>query len=276
MSASRLFHRLCAFMLLSLPMLAAAATPVFVNELHYDNAGTDANEMIEIAGPVGTDMNGWSVVLYNGSTGNMYDTIALSGSIAANCSGMSDGVMTVTPAGSIQNGAPDGLALVDSGNNVVQFLSYEGSFTATNGPANGLTSTDIGVSEPGDTPADQSLQLSGSGADYEDFSWNAPATASFGACNAGQTFGAPVDVPPTVATTTPADNATGIAIDANVLIHFSEAVTVQTGWADLTCTGTGSHSLSISGSGADYTLDPDADFGNAETCSATVHAADVS
>ncbi|MGB8635556.1 MAG: hypothetical protein WCD66_14840, partial [Rhodanobacteraceae bacterium] len=88
MSASRLFHRLCAFMLLSLPMLAAAATPVFVNELHYDNAGTDANEMIEIAGPVGTDMNGWSVVLYNGSTGNMYDTIALSGSIAANCSGM--------------------------------------------------------------------------------------------------------------------------------------------------------------------------------------------
>ncbi len=276
MPVSRVFHRLSLFLLLSVPLLATAATPVFVNELHYDNAGTDPNETLEIAGPVGTDLSGWSVVLYNGSTGNKYDTITLSGSIAANCSGMADGVMTVTPAGSIQNGAPDGLALVDSGNNVVQFLSYEGSFAANDGPASGMTSTDIGVAETGSTPLGQSLQLSGSGANYEDFSWNAPATASFGACNAGQTFGAPVDVPPTVATTTPADSATGIAIDANVLIHFSEAVTVQTGWADLTCTGTGSHSLSISGSGADYTLDPDADFGNAETCSVTVHAADVS
>jgi hypothetical protein len=26
-------------------------------------------------------------------------------------------------------------------------LSYEGSFTATNGPANGMTSTDIGIAE---------------------------------------------------------------------------------------------------------------------------------
>jgi hypothetical protein len=29
----------------------------------------------------------------------------------------------------------------------VQFLSYEGSFTATNGPASGMTSTDIGIAE---------------------------------------------------------------------------------------------------------------------------------
>ena len=34
----------------------------------------------------------------------------------------------------------DGLALVDSMMNVIQFLSYEGSFTATSGLANGMTS----------------------------------------------------------------------------------------------------------------------------------------
>jgi len=49
---------------------AAVAPPdgqVFVNELHYDNAGTDAGEAIEVAGPAGTDLAGWSLVLYNGS-----------------------------------------------------------------------------------------------------------------------------------------------------------------------------------------------------------------
>ena len=28
----------------------------------------------------------------------------------------------------IQNGSPDGIALVDSSSNVIQFLSYEGTF----------------------------------------------------------------------------------------------------------------------------------------------------
>ncbi len=30
------------------------AQEVFINELHYDNSGTDADEGIEIAGPAGT------------------------------------------------------------------------------------------------------------------------------------------------------------------------------------------------------------------------------
>ena len=61
---------------------AAVAPPdgqVFVNELHYDNAGTDAGEAIEVAGPAGTDLAGWSVVLYNGSGGAVYGTDPLSG-----------------------------------------------------------------------------------------------------------------------------------------------------------------------------------------------------
>ena len=33
----------------------SAGTTVFINELHYDNAGTDSGEFIEIAGPSGTD-----------------------------------------------------------------------------------------------------------------------------------------------------------------------------------------------------------------------------
>ena len=54
---------------LAAAMRAAAQTTVFINEIHYDNVGTDAGEAIEIAGPAGTDLTGWSVVLYNGSNG---------------------------------------------------------------------------------------------------------------------------------------------------------------------------------------------------------------
>ena len=45
----------------------SAADGVRVSEIHYDNDGTDTGEAIEIAGPAGTDLTGWSVVLYNGS-----------------------------------------------------------------------------------------------------------------------------------------------------------------------------------------------------------------
>ena len=49
--------------------VAPAEGVVFVNEIHYDNAGTDAGEAIEVAGPAGTDLTGWSIVLYNGNGG---------------------------------------------------------------------------------------------------------------------------------------------------------------------------------------------------------------
>ncbi|HSB07899.1 MAG TPA: lamin tail domain-containing protein, partial [Blastocatellia bacterium] len=175
------------------PPHVAAATSVFINEIHYDNTGTDAGEAIEVAGPAGTDLTGWSIVLYNGAGGAPYDTDALSGVIPNQQNGF--GTVSLSyPVNGIQNGSPDGIALVNASNIVVQFLSYEGAFTAVGGPANGMLSTDIGVSENGTEPVGQSLRLSGTGQFYEDFHWNAPATASFGAVNTGQTFAAGVSL----------------------------------------------------------------------------------
>jgi len=179
-----------ALVILAAAIPAAAQTTVFVNEIHYDNASTDVGEAIEIAGPAGTDLTGWSVVLYNGSNGTSYNTTPLSGTVADICGGF--GIIDVTyPSNGLQNGAPDGIALVDNGGTVVQFLSYEGSFVAADGTAAGLSSTDIGVTETSSTPVGYSLQLSGTGLAYEHFAWTAPATNTFGACNTGQTFGAP-------------------------------------------------------------------------------------
>lgn len=181
------------------PLAAAPAAPttVFINEIHYDNDGTDSGEAIEIAGPASTDLTGWSLVLYNGNNGAAYDTDDLSGTIPDQQNGYGTVVMSY-PANGIQNGAPDGLALVDASNTVIQFLSYEGTFTAVGGPADGMTSVDIGVSEPGTAPVGTSLQLSGTGTTYEDFTWNASTAQTFGAVNTGQTFPAPQALAPVI------------------------------------------------------------------------------
>lgn len=162
---------------------------VFINEIHYDNASTDTGEAIEIAGVAGTDLTGWSLVLYNGGNGAVYSTVDLSGyTLSDDGSGFGFAAITYATNG-IQNGAPDGMALVDGAGNVVQFLSYEGTMTAVGGPADGMTSTDIGVSENGTGAVGDSLQLTGTGTQYSDFIWSSDAPNTFGSANSGQTFG---------------------------------------------------------------------------------------
>jgi hypothetical protein len=206
---------------------------VWINEIHYDNTGTDAGEAIEIAGPAGTNLTGWSIVLYNGSGGAVYDTDALSGLIPDQQDGLGTVVLDY-PSNGIQNGAPDGIALAN-GSTLVQFLSYEGAFAGVGGVANGVTSTDIGVSEAGTEVLGQSLQLNGTGGNYQDFTWSSPAAATFGAVNTGQTFVGDGDAAPFLASSSPDDGATGVAANAQITITFSEAVTVDPGAIELDC-----------------------------------------
>ena len=163
------------------PLTASAADgDVFISEIHYDNDGTDTGEAIEVQAPVGADLTGWSIVLYNGNGGAPYDTKTLSGTVPE------AGVVVVEyPSDGIQNGAPDGMALVDATGTVVEFLSYEGDFTAVGGPADGMTSTDIGVFQTNSTPLGQSLQKI-------DGMWTGPLTSTFGVRN-GEGGGEPGD-----------------------------------------------------------------------------------
>ncbi|UXI69161.1 endonuclease [Tahibacter amnicola] len=246
---------------------AQADTAIFINEFHYDDSSSpDAGEAIEVAGPAGTDLTGWSIVLYNGSGGAPYATLTLSGTIPTQCGAY--GTVNV-PAVGLQNGSPDGFALVN-GTSVVQFLSYEGTFQAAGGPAGGMTSVDIGRSESNSTAPGTSLQLTGTGSEYGDFAWQPSATASFGNCNVGQSFGPPVDHPPRVASTSPVPNASGVAVTANIDITFSEAVTLGATWYDIQCNLSGAHAASVSNTGLTYQLDPTVDFASGETCTVTV------
>ncbi|RKE90895.1 GEVED domain-containing protein [Ichthyenterobacterium magnum] len=167
------------------------ATQVWINELHYDDDGGDTGEFVEIAGTAGLDLTGYSVEFYNGNGGALYTpTLALTGIIDDEASGF--GALSFLRAG-IQNGAPDGMALIAPDNSVIEFISYEGSFMATSGNANGMSSTDIGVTEPGSTPEGESLQKTGTGSAGADFAWSGPSAESPGSLNSGQTLEAPSD-----------------------------------------------------------------------------------
>ncbi len=157
----------------------------WINEIHYDNSGKDRNEGAEVAGPAGTDLSGWQLVAYNGNGGGDYKTINLSGVIPDQQNGLGTLWFNIRK---LQNGSPDGVALVDDLGTVIEFLSYEGTFTANGGPADGMTSTDIGVTESGGTPRGNSLQLEGTGSQSIDFTWSPHSPHTRGTTNNNQSF----------------------------------------------------------------------------------------
>lgn len=179
-----LFTTLLALTFISAASAQVVGVDIFINEIHYDNAGADVGEGVEIAGPAGTDLSTYTITPYNGNGGVSYSAFALSGTIP-NEGGTGYGTVFFPVV--LQNGAPDGLALSD-GLGGVQFLSYEGSFTATDGPAVGMTSTDIGLAEDGNTPIGASLQLIGLGNTYGDFNWSGPISETPDLINTNQYF----------------------------------------------------------------------------------------
>lgn len=94
-----------------------------INEVDYDQVGTDANGFVEIhnKGGAAADLTGIDLVAVNGGDNAEYAREQLTGTLAAG------GYLVV--AIELQNGAPDGLALLQ-GTALLDALSYEGAITA--------------------------------------------------------------------------------------------------------------------------------------------------
>ena len=153
---------------------------VFINEIHYDDAGTDAGEAIEIAGPAGTSLAGWTLVLYNGNGGAHLRHHRPLGHHSRTRTTATAPCPSPARGGGIQNGAAGRHRLGRRRGNVVQFLSYEGTFIATNGPAAGMTSTDIGVAEePARRPTASRCSWSARARPMTDFHWAAARRRRF-------------------------------------------------------------------------------------------------
>jgi len=173
-----------------------------INEIDYDNVGSDRAEFVEIwngsASPV--DLTGHSLVLVEGQYGEVYATVDLgqAGTLGAGqflvvgspSVSVPDGALKINLQGSenqIQNGGPDGVALIKDGA-VLDALSYEGRITAAYIPnvgevslveGNPFTTADSGRVE-------RSLCRVPSGADTDDAAsdWAATSTVTPGATNA--------------------------------------------------------------------------------------------
>jgi len=175
-------------LIMSLTSITSQASLIFINEIHYDNRGADKDEFIELAGSAGLNLLDWSLKFYNGSTGLVYKTFTFN-DVTLDDSHYGFGFLAINVSG-IQNGSTDGIgdgiAIVDSNDQVMQFLSYEGAFEAKDGPALGILSQNISISQSS-SPNGQSMQLTSSGSSYNDFEWSIEDN-TFGGKNMGQNF----------------------------------------------------------------------------------------
>ncbi len=90
------------------------------------------------------------------------------------------------------------------------------------------------------------------------------------------TTGVVGDVAPSVASTVPTDNATGVALTSNLSVTFSEAVNAPSGAFTISCATSSTHTFVLStGDNITFTLNPDSDFTSNEVCTVTVTAAQV-
>jgi len=127
--------------------VSTGANHLVINEVDYDQLGTDNTEYIEIFNPSATtiSLTGKTLYLVNGSDSAVYGTpIDLSSAVsmapltylvvAGSGVTVPMGVPKIDPGwthDNVQNGAPDGIALVDTtAMTVIDALSYEGSITA--------------------------------------------------------------------------------------------------------------------------------------------------
>ncbi len=138
---------------LAAPRPASVSTTLVVNEIDYDQSGTDAAEFIELKNvsldPIDLDL--YSVVLVNGSGSVIYQTVDLPAFslaagdyyvVCANVATVAECDLDVSPdTNLIQNGPPDAIAiLLDSV--IVDTVSYEGDTVGyTEGSGVGLEDT---------------------------------------------------------------------------------------------------------------------------------------
>ena len=189
--------------LIAIALIFAIATgQLFINEIDYDQPGTDSSEFIELAGYAGT-YNNVMVQLINGNNGEPYPPVYDLGTVTlldenAGFGFFVIGATTVPnvdfsdgfPAtNAIQNGSPDGAELWVDGV-LVQAVSYEGEMNDSQG--NLMEMAIDGSNTYPESEPDMSLGRIGP----DGFPWEV-STTSPGTINDGQILDDDVNIPPT-------------------------------------------------------------------------------
>ena len=144
----------------------------YINELHYDNVGTDVNERIEVA-VNGLDTGVYFLSVFNNAVNGLVyasNDPSVATISAPDGNGIKYIVFTI-------NGLGDGpflsIYLTDSSNTALERLSFEGVIS-------GFDETEIGVFEDGNGPSNFSLQRR-----VGETTWDPPRQNTFGSANVG-------------------------------------------------------------------------------------------
>jgi uncharacterized protein len=279
------------------PAASASTSGVVVSQVYGagGNAGAAyANDYVELfnAGAAPVPLDGWSVQYASATgTGNFASPTALSGTlqpghrVLVGESGGATGAPIPAPdfTGTINlSGTSGKVALVDQAAalacnggstpctdaqraHIVDLVGYGGAnFFEGAGPAPGLSPTTAAVRD------DDGCKDTDSNVD--DFT--APAAAPRNSSAPVATCGGPAAI--ALASSSPANGAIGVPPDSDVTLTFSEPVTVDDGFATVSCATSGSHAVTASGAGTDtITLAVDGDFAAGESCTVTVSGAGV-
>ncbi|MFL5800804.1 MAG: Ig-like domain-containing protein, partial [Roseiflexaceae bacterium] len=304
------FFGLCAMLAVLLagfpggvPGAQAISTTVVISQIYGGGGNTSApytNDFIELfnRGTTTISLAGWSVQYASatgtGNFGSAANLITpLSGSLApgqyllvqeaGGATGVALPTPDVTDATPINMSATGGkVALVNTttplGCNggstpcppaalatIVDLIGYDGANFFEGTPAPTLSNTTAAL-----RASNGCVDTDNNGVDFSAPAPNPRNTVSpLSPCPNG-------DAAPTVASTTPSNSATGIALNANIDITFSEPVNVTGSWFSISCANSGAHTATVSGGPTTFTLNPVVDFGANELCSVTIVAAQVS
>lgn len=284
---------------------AVVAAPV-INEFLANHTGTDVIEYVEVLGAPNADLSTYSVLEIEGDSGSATGTVdeviplgtadgdgrylaslpanalengtitlllvqGFTGTAGTDLDTNDDGTLDVMPWTAIV----DSVAVNDGGVGDLTYggpvlgVAYDGLPSAPGGASRLPDGTDT------DTAADwmrSDFDLAGiegfTGTPVEGEALNTP-----GAVNVA--YEPPVgDAAPTVVSTAPASGATEVAVGVDISVTFSEPVDLADGWYTLGCDGS-AVAATVSGEGAMWTIDPDADLSYGESCTLTIVAANV-
>ncbi len=149
--------------------------------LSFETPGRESEDPQQVQVITKTNIGGWA------NRVSVWTDTNLNGIEDASALPSSDGLMAtmalLLPDFTYRD--PGGVTIIDENNNVLDFVSWGGSFEATTGSGRGHVSRDIEI-DPFAMGPDDSAQLTGSGASAADFQWSGPESESFGAINNGQ------------------------------------------------------------------------------------------
>ncbi len=264
------------------PPAAIAVSPDMVISQVYGGGGnsgaTFKNDFIELynRGSVAVNVTDWTVQ-YASSAGTSWQKTTLAGTVepgkyflvqeAAGAGGTVD-LPTPNAIGTIAMGATAGkVALVNNSTTLagacptglVDFVGFGSATTCSETtPTANLSNTTAALRNT-------------SGATDTD---NNSADFTIGAPNPRNT--PPPDAAPAVASTLPADGASGVPYDTSVTVTFTEAVNVTSAWYTLSCSNSGVHTAAFDGGPTTFTINPDSDFASGDSCTLVVLANQVS